>query len=163
MSINYSAYLAVGFHIPYEDFCKVFIRKTREEVSHMEDRFDPKTGAKLEPIKVVDEEAVKVIVFNGQNYDPDEMYELTDALAAYLKCDIDTDGSSNGDQDYVFTPKYTTDSFYGHDYGRLTVGGALTYKQVVKLGPVLDALRLKLIKLGLKPGKAVVMVGSSES
>jgi len=55
MGIDYTVRLAVGFRISDADLMKRFAKKEPEK-SHMEKRFDPKTGKRLKDEKVIDYE-----------------------------------------------------------------------------------------------------------
>lgn len=58
MSTSYSASITVGIVAGARELLSSF-KAERPEKSHMEDRFHPKTGKRLDPVKVVDQEACK--------------------------------------------------------------------------------------------------------
>jgi hypothetical protein len=102
MSVDRSAELIVGYVIPVEDFFKPLLVESKE-VFHMEDRFDPKTGKKLDKQeKVVDrvagfDVAVGKRVFEGpeddtdlENFNPED--DITEAIGELLDCDVRVTG-----------------------------------------------------------------------
>jgi hypothetical protein len=67
--------LVIGFVVEAEDVLKPF-EVTVPEKSHMEDRFHPKTGAKLPPVKVIDaEERVEYEVDKKRFKDSEEVFD----------------------------------------------------------------------------------------
>ncbi len=55
MGTDYTFNLAISFKFIEKDLVKAFGRKTIEQ-SHHEERFDPKTGKKIDDELVIDEE-----------------------------------------------------------------------------------------------------------
>jgi len=95
MSVDHSADLVVGYVIPLESFFEKLL-KHHPEKSHKEDRFDPKSGKKIEPETVIDEDESYDVVICGKaypgpevNYDPENWWPedaVTDAIAEALDC-----------------------------------------------------------------------------
>jgi hypothetical protein len=80
MSTDYDADIAVGYIINLSAIPKKLIKKL-PEITHMEDRYDEKTGRKLpDQVEVVDSEERSVYIFDRSEYDEDN--EFLDALAA---------------------------------------------------------------------------------
>lgn len=154
MGIDYTIHLAVGFRISEEELVEAFSVRT-EEVSHMEKRFDPRTGERLADEKVVDRKAGTTLMWDGE--DIGDEIELAEQVAKKAGCEYWGHGAPQygGATEYIFGPKFeTTPSL---DEGKVTCGGA------VELGTFIDAtfnlneIKHALEALGLKPGKAVVM------
>src|SRR5579864_2116306 len=99
MSTDYDAVTVVGFAIPFEDFFKPLLKPSKEE-SHMEDRFDPKSGKKLDKQeKVVDRDAGFNIVVGEQEFEGPETEadldgnfcpedDLMEAVGEALDCNV---------------------------------------------------------------------------
>ncbi len=121
MGIDYGADIGIGYIINLDDLLAPF-RVETEEKFHLEDRFDQKTGKKLEPAKVVDVEAGEAFVFEGQTYE--EGYELYEAMAEKLNCSIqNTGGYTDGETLFVTVhAEYTCED--GCDGGRFFVGSS---------------------------------------
>lgn len=81
MSTDYDSGVQVGFYLPEEDFLKIFAVKMPEK-SHMEKRFDAKTGRKIKSEKVIDEEARTAYKFKDKIFEEDDAQELAEAIAA---------------------------------------------------------------------------------
>lgn len=155
MSVDHSAETIVGYVIPVEDFFKPLLVKSKE-VSHMEDRFDPKSGKKLDKQeKVIDREAgfnVKVgdEEFEGpgadddlENFNPDD--EVTEAIGALLGCNVRVTGNFyNGCCVFVcLEPK----GFSKND-------GCVSLKDIVKQADELKRIGKACIKLlDVDPGE----------
>jgi hypothetical protein len=82
-----NASLVVGFFLPWADVCAALAYE-REEKSHLEERFDEKTGRKKKPVKVVDEEGGRYIRVSpeGQEWlcpEDTKPYELDDEEAFF--------------------------------------------------------------------------------
>lgn len=152
MGIDYSVHLGVGFIVNKDSLTSPF-RVETEEQFHMEDRFNPKTGEKLAPVKVVDVEADEAFVFEGKTYD--DWYELSEALAEKLDCGIqDTGGYTDGETIFVTLAVDTDDG--GTDEGRFTVGGAAKFDDVTAMRAQLTKLKKAFKKFGVDLGEAKV-------
>lgn len=152
MGIDYSVNLGIGYIIDSEDLFAPF-RVDIPEKSHMEDRFDPKTGKKIAPVKVVDEEACEEYEYKGKRYE--DVYDLSHALAKDLECGISNNGGySDGDTYYVTVDVATDDS--GLEEGRFIVGGAAKFDDVTAMRAQLTKLKKAFKKLGIDLGEAKV-------
>lgn len=88
MGINYSFYLALGWEISEAKLDKAFLKQIKhknEGKFHYEDRFDPKTGAKLEKQEKVWDESPETIVecwfeIDGKKYDDVESYQFYEGI-----------------------------------------------------------------------------------
>lgn len=159
MGIDYGCYLGIGFITDKETVLAPF-RKVLPEVSHMEDRFDQKTGKKLAPVKVVDEGEGEEFVFDGRHYDDD--FELFEAIGKKLNCSIgDTGGYTEGTTVYIEVDVDTDDG--GVDDGRFTVGGAATFADVTALRAQLTKLKRDFKKLGIELDEPMVFPAYSIS
>jgi hypothetical protein len=100
MSTDIDTVIVVGFVVPEEDFLKP-LKVYKKEESHLEDRFDPKTGKKLKPQKVVDQEARWVYEFEGGTYEDNQTelglntWDLLDAIGKKFKCFVSFHGNLN--------------------------------------------------------------------
>ncbi len=155
MGIDYAFNLGIGFVLDREDVLAPF-RVEREEKFHMEDRFNPKTGKKVEPAKVVDEEAGEAFILDGTHHDDD--WSFLEALSQKLGCDITNQGGYSDDQTLYFTVKVKTTGEDGLEDGRMTVGYSIAFVTVIESSSSVMLLAAKLKKLGIEPGVAKVFV-----
>jgi len=156
MGIDYSASLGIGFVVSNDDLLKPFTVET-EEKFHMEDRFDPKTGKKLAPVKVIDEEGGETYEFEGERYE--DTYELFDAMGKKLGCEIANQGGySNGETLYVFVDGVEHTGEDDCDDGRFSVGTSVLFDEVARQKSALDKLAKAFKKYGIDLGPAKVFV-----
>jgi hypothetical protein len=158
MSIDYSAHLAIGFEIESSMFDRFKVKT--DPVWHMEERFSEKTGKKLQPVKVITEEAGEIYRFDGQEYEQAD--DIVNAICHKLGACYSTHGSQYSYDDesqllFIIGPKYD-DARDSYDDGKLTVSGAIEYPDLLALGEELNRIGQELLKLGLKnmPERAVV-------
>jgi hypothetical protein len=169
--------LSVGVFMSYKDACTPFLFE-KKEVSHKEDRFDPKTGKKVGTEKVVDVEGGTYVripgvdgewgpVCFGDDSDADSegcgspcedgTEEFLEALGGVLGCQVETFGGV-----------YTWVGFnvaVGGDYAkdsydctsRWSAGDSLYLSKVVEMGDRAQSLLKKMKGMGFKDlGKPVV-------
>jgi hypothetical protein len=97
MSIEHIAHTIIGFFPSLEEFLDG-IEQPLKEVSHMEERFSQRTGARLEDVKVVDREEQVGYVFNGKEYTEDDTQELLEDIGNAVGAQVETvENSYTGD------------------------------------------------------------------
>ncbi len=89
MSTEHTSALIVGFSISSDELVMPF-KTTIPEASHIEDRYNHKTGEKLEPTTVIDVEAHEAYVFEDEEYD--DVNDLYEAMEQHIRCRINTHG-----------------------------------------------------------------------
>lgn len=159
MGLDYSSQLAVGFVFQMEEVLDHF-RKVTPEVSHMEDRYDEKTGKKVKPVKVVDEAEDEAWAWPGE----EEVYEAWDfideVLGSKFRCNPLIFGDVSGGDTFVcFAVSVKEDNKSGIedvDCGRVSFAGNLSYESVVDAGRELRYLKKRLEDADLKPKNPVV-------
>lgn len=168
MSTHYSFYLRVGFNVDLEEIKKVFYHKNethQDGIFHMEDRFDPKTGAKVEPVKIWDKKPKTITErwweIDGERFDDWEDEPMTDFFAKKLGCHVDYYWQSYGGE-----PSY---SFYLHNSNnkdKIETGRgvdihntSMDYAAVCAMQPKLAELKQKLLAMGIDPGEPQVFLG----
>ncbi len=156
MSTDYSSMTVIGFVVPVEEAFKKFIVK-RPEISHMEARFDSKTGKKIAPAKVIDKDGGLALVINDEEFflvndDDEEDAKITifqtvgddeaQAIADLIKCDGFVTGDfQNGETYACFVP-----SKLPSDKGTYLIKDVCKFqKEIVRIGKALK-------KLGIDPG-----------
>lgn len=147
MGSHFRACVGVGYIVSYNDAVKPFIKHV-EEVAHMEDRFDPKTGKKLLPEKIIDTPASDGLFIDGDELD---IYEFLDLLGQKLSCvvtQLNAEFEVEGGE-ITFQLRMKRDEFADIDFGRLDIGGPLEYVDVLKQEQALKDLRVRMIKLGI--------------
>jgi len=162
MSIDYTFYVVVGFQITESEMCSAF-RTTRviPDTFHMEDRFDSKTGQKINPVRVIDKKGYvdEIWTINGEviNMDGASDDELTLTLERKLGCSVEMrNGISN---EYLY-------DFFLHpiggcdiDEGRVSVFNAsMSVAEVIRMAPQLEELAYKMRQLGLKTGEPKIYI-----
>lgn len=162
MGIDYSFWLNIGYKISGE-FLPDSMRKITEEKSHMEDRFDPKTGKKLAPVKVIDEEGgLECFLVDGTELE--DMYSLAEALSEKLGCEVECEhGYSGEDFTITFSVNLPRTGQDDGDWGRVSVGSSILFEEVIsnKARAAVEKLGADLKALGIDPGPAKIMIGSS--
>lgn len=167
MSIHYSFYLRAGFNVPTEDLKKLFEQKTvtHEEGSfHMEDRFDSKTGQKVEPVKIWDKKpktkTERWWVIDGERFDDWEDEIMTRVFEEKLGCHVDYYWQAYGNDPsfgfYIHDPN-NDDSM---DEGRFAIHNlSMDYAAVCAMQPKLAELKQKLQAMGVDPGEPEIFLG----
>lgn len=159
--------LKVGWALPFDDVVAKF-RFEKAEESHLEDRFDPKTGAKLDPERVVDVHAGEWIRLNGKEWPSEEwwdssMEEFFEELGSVLGCSVSGFGGQEYGQiafDLAGDPEvYAKDTSYD-PHQDWSVGSAIYFG---KLQEAMDSfkaveVRDKLAGMGLEVGPVVVFM-----
>jgi len=166
MGVNFHFSLEVGFEVSEDQFEKTFLYSEEKEGSfHMEKRFDPKTGKEVAPVKVWDvvPKTESYVQIQGVRYDCD-LYELvqSNVLGDLLQCCVDS--RHDGNTMYIFSPLpfFSNRNKPYEDYGRVSLYEVeVTVDKVISMKDSLEALRLKLIDLGLDPGPAKVFISRS--
>lgn len=158
MGINYSISLAVGYVLTYDELFDPFTVRTGE-VAHMEDRYDPKTGAKLLPEKVIDSPAREAIIVDGKEWDDYHAIEFICDKLGDVRYWMRDDG---GDTEYIIGVDLGEISPSGvdKDWGRVFARGEYNVTAVVEhlpdYGDLADAIRRIL---DADPGPLVVTLG----
>jgi len=155
MSISYNFDLGVGFVLDKSEVLAPFAKNFPAKF-HYEDRFDPKTGKKLTPTKVIDNEEGVVYELDGKEYD--EEYELLEALAEKLRCNFGNGGGYSDCSTVYVAVELDTTGEDSYDDGRASCGSSATLENVIKSKKAVEVLAKKLRKLGIDPGVAKVYV-----
>jgi hypothetical protein len=161
MSIDYTIKLAVGYIIPEEELTRAFGKVTPPK-THMEDRFDPKSGKKLAPEEVVDHHGYTTITYKGKVVEDGEN-QLAEDIAKDLDCGLWLHGSSmSGEMSYVFGPNleklYKPYDSNELNEGHLTAEGIVPFALLTECGSALGTIRKALKELGLNPGEPMVLL-----
>lgn len=154
MGISYKLRLCFGYEVKEEAAFAPFLKthtEVKEGVFHMEDRFDPKTGDKVEPEKVWDikpsKKVTKWVEIGGVRIEDYNALELISQLEDYYECNVETFGSfvsSNAKTlvFYVNEPVLWKDA---SDYGKFSVyNNSLSLEEISKLTPKVLSLKEKL-------------------
>jgi len=127
--MNWESSVVVGFVIEKDDLEMPF-KQTVPEQSHMEDRFDPKTGKKLaKQVKVVDKEECEEFFFNGENIG-DDACDLVSAIEDEVNCRISMHGNYCDGDDLVYAIEPTD-----------AASDPLTFKEVASLESECERIR----------------------
>lgn len=151
MGVEIETYQIVGWVLSEKDIPEK-LRKTLPEKSHMEDRFDEKTGKKLKPEKVLDEEEHEVFLLPGNKmenteWQTDDLETFFDALATDLKMHFVIAGDGIGGE-YLYCLTMKTTKKQDKD--------GIPIEVVIKSWGKLNAAKKKLKTLGFKVGPAKI-------
>jgi hypothetical protein len=159
-STDYS--IKVGFRLSFQEAFGSF-EKTIPEVSHMEKRFDPKTGERLEDVKVVERKECTsyIIEHKGKAYPCDNWHELCRTLTSLIPgCSVDMMGSQwLGEKDnyYVFSVPMLEEIDTGdgiHCSGSYSLSSILDEQLIQNL----NSLKYQMRQLGIEPGEAEIIL-----
>lgn len=128
MGMNWDWSLVVGFLVDRDDLLMPF-KKEVEEETHLEDRYDARTGKKVGQVAVVDRKAGEEYFLDGKSCGSDE-HEFIEVLADEANCDITLHGDhcTGEDMTYSVEPKRQCQ-------------GSLTFKEVAELAPEAERIR----------------------
>lgn len=164
MTIPYACYstnIDVGFVFKLKDLEKAFGKKVPEK-SHMEPRWDSKTGKRLRDKKVVDEEASICLQLDGKKYGDDWMRFAMD-VAKKIDCYCGESFLENHDEhEYsiiVFGPKQPDPKIMATNVAGLLTPVPLPLKWVMSCGPEIERIRGELVRLGLRPSEPQCILG----
>jgi hypothetical protein len=155
MSTNYTASLVYGFELDKDKVESIWCNSEKDSGEfHMEDRFSPTTGAKIEPVKIWDRKPSTKTWYEIDGKKEKDLYieDWEKYLSKYLDCNVETSGSfSSGDITYVFYVNDCVQYPHGDNYGHITVyNSVIDHKDILELMPKAMDLKEKLLKLGLK-------------
>lgn len=165
MGIDYSFFPVVGFVVT--EATLIPLLKILPEASHMERRFNPKTGKEEEPVKVVDTPVQSMYVLDGSGLinddEPMDFSEVCELIGQKIDCDVKVCGSALcGDLFCVFGPKLEpVDDDLCLQEGRIEASQPLLFHDVVRPSTVSEVAYIgeELVKLGLGPKDPIVGVG----
>jgi len=154
MGIDYSQEIIVGYRILEKDLDEAFVKILAPEAYRYEDRFDSKTGAKLQPEKILAKPSIRQYLFEGVDV-TEKVEDDTDALASLVaeSCKSEYYAAGDymcGDKYYYFYPKINSVGG-SEDQGRVCFGSSLDYQDAVdqhfkmmQIGLQLKALKLNI-------------------
>jgi len=80
MGVDYSQAVKIGFLFSIEDIDEKFAVTVPEQF-HMEERFDPKTGVKITPVKIIDRRETKIYRVPGRSLGFESGQDLMEHIA----------------------------------------------------------------------------------
>lgn len=161
MSTSYTFSLTVGYRISSRALLAPYAQKSPERF-HMEDRYDPKTGQKLKPVKVIDQEEYESYVLDGEEI---EEYEIGELIGKKLnkklsvKCVFEEDGYD--DLDFIIGPDLGKIPGYKKsfvDYGNVEAGGTIPFAEFTRIQEQLELIRAALGEFGITVGEPEVTI-----
>jgi len=157
MGISYRFELAIGFEVSMEEVDRVF-GHTTDEVCHMEDRYDPRTGERLEPVLVRDQQSERVLMFDGLEVDE---WLIGDELAGLLDCDVHRIDPYDGPVlAFVFGPHMKMNEEDALDDYHAGCSGSVYVDDIVtgKFATELKRIEERLHALGFEVGRPKVQI-----
>lgn len=95
--IRANPHTIIGFFPSIEDFLDG-IEQPLPEISHMEERYDQKTGKRVDDVKIVDREEQIGYVFGGKEYTEDDVQQLFEDIGELIGATVETvDNAFTGD------------------------------------------------------------------
>lgn len=166
MSIHYTFTLCVGFEFSEKNVLKLITKQKKINGKfHFEQRFDPKTGQKLEDVKIWDkepeiEEWIEIDDKKFDDLDPLEPENIIEILEDHFKCNVEFNGEFNSKNGkYTF---FVNDLIKNNDLNDFhnvnVINYQMNFEDILSLKPKLDELKNKLIKFGFKPKSAKVFI-----
>lgn len=158
MGIYYSFALKVGYSVSMEEFDKLF-RITDEGKFHWEDRFDPKTGKKINQEKIWDQRPRSHYQIGEDTFDSifTICYEANQ-LEKKLECSIDMTNANGEIVHFTLAPPHKLNKVeYGND---TLTPGPISLNTLQEMLPKLLEIKTRLEALGLQPGDPEVFVSS---
>lgn len=131
MGMEHTSEMVIGFVACQDEILKYF-ELTTPEVSHIEDRYDPKTGKRLKPVVVVDEEERTVYRVDGETYE--DSYDIAEALADAVGCRVTRHGNLFTGEDIVFAIEPSK------------MPSTVSFKQIAELEPECKRIRKEFKK-----------------
>lgn len=165
MGIDYSFNLCFGFELDC-DIVEAPFYKTEQDpgLFHMEDRFDPKTGAKVDPVKVWDRKPSpkRWVEVDGEkcgDMDPEDWERF---FRKRFDCNVDQYGSwPSGELTYVFYVNTCQPWREAADYGKVTVfNSVISIEEMPSLMVKALKLKEKLEAHGYNPGEPQVFIAT---
>ena len=166
MSIDYTFALCIGFELDKDEVEKPFkLTNKYPGEFHMEDRFDPKTGAKIEPVKIWDKKPKTERWYEIDGVKYDDFFEMEDVLGKKFDCYVGEYGSfCSGDNTYVFCVNDIGSYKDAGNYGNITVyDKSLTFTDLPDLMAKAYGLRERLQSAGYNPGEPKVFIAQRVS
>lgn len=160
MGLNYNYYLIIGWKVPSKILKKTFYKEkvtTTPGKYHLEDRYDSKSGKKIEPEKVWDEKPTKNVESWYEIYDHKfdcDYYEFIEKLEEKFGCQI----IDNRD-DSCYISIHTNEDC--HDYGNIMTSGKISVSELQTKLEELNLLKIKLESYGIKLKEPEIFIGSS--
>ena len=166
MGIDYAFFPVVGFVVT--EATLIPLTKILPEVSHTEQRFDPKTGNEIESVKVVDRAVSSVYVLDGKELidredEPFDFAQMCREIGRRIDCAAEICGSAlNDDLFCVFGPRFhlLRDSISLSD-GNIEASHPMLLSDVFSAKAQIDVIRIEgqLRSLGLDLKQPIVGVG----
>lgn len=158
MSVDHSALIVIGYVISPESFFKPFLVR-RNEVAHLEDRFDSRTGKKLAPEKVIDVHAGWDLVVGNETIAELKNNDLD------RFCPVDEDVEKVAD--LLGAEVFVTGDYYNGRFVICVMPAGLVMKDdvylledVCKFQKEIDRIGNELKKLKIEPGMGGIHVVS---
>lgn len=164
MGIDYTAKLVYGFEIDQKEVEGIWRRSEKDPGEfHMEDRFDSKTGVKIESAKVWDRKPSTKTWYEIEGKKMDYGFDIEEwerFLGDKLGCEVDACGSfPSNELTYVFHVNKPVHWKEADDYGKVTVfNSIIEHKDILVLMPKAVELKEKLEKLGLEVDEPSIFI-----
>lgn len=163
MSLNYSAYLRVGFIFKFDDLMKVFRTQIAEAEYRLEDRFNPVTGRKIEPVQVLVSPAKFEYKIGKEILEPKDDDDVDRLIWETLERRLGAEVYQQFEGDVLILVPSDELEYVGdiEDCGRVTFGSHLSYKTVIDAAPCVEKIRKGLLQLGLEPEQPLVIMDTT--
>lgn len=163
MGVSYSAYLRVGFIFKYDVLMKAFETRTAEATYRLEDRFDFKTGRKLEPVRILETSAQYQYQIGNEPVEINDRDDAETKIWGALERRLGAEVQRQFDGDVLILVPSDELEYVGEivDCGNVTFGSHISYKTVVEAAPLVEKIRKGLLQLGLHPDPPLVILDTT--
>ena len=151
MSRDYDFWPVLGVEVSQEEFDKAF-GKTKDPVYELQDRWDPLTGRKSDPVNVLISEGG--IVYSFEGIEDENFMDFVDRVAEKLGIGIALCGHASADNFwFIFHIPLEEIKDSGADWDNICLGNSLALpNDVYDFHRQIVDLTMKLAKLGLEHG-----------
>lgn len=160
MSVSYKLRLCFGYEIKESIAMAPFLKshtEVKDGIFHMEDRFDPKTGVKVNPEKIWDVKPINRTTrwyeIGNHRIEEHDALEAISSLEQHYDCYVECFGSfvAANSTKFVFYVNEPISWKDAADYGRFSVyNDLISLDEISKLTPKVLELKRKLEADGLK-------------
>lgn len=141
---DYCVTLMLGYSVRPFDLELLYTQDIPES-AHYEDRYDPRTGQKVSPVRIIDTPASCHCILDGEDLG-DNFPGLLQALSQKMGCDYDTEEDAfEGTCEWVvFGVKVPTEIVEASEH--LTISDDISLEELKALFPRVEALAQKLLE-----------------
>jgi hypothetical protein len=160
MGTYYNFNICIGYLVTIPD--NMFEVVISPEESHLESRYDPKTGLKVKDKKIIDKYKKSIYMVCGKEVE-DDSYGVADTIAEIIKAKAWVLCDNQNRDCVVFGPKLSANEPQMNriDWGTISTGESFDWSLIASQKPELDRIKIELEKLGFKLKEPIVGIAYS--